>query len=66
VVVVEAEIVMVQKYYLSPFFCYVESGMFLMWNDVPQQYGIVQYYRYTHTYHSSEKPDPVSVQIKGI
>ncbi len=57
----EAEIVMVQKYYFVTIFWYVESGMFFTWNDVTQQYGIVQYYSYTRTYHSSEKPDPVSV-----
>jgi hypothetical protein len=61
---VEAEIVMVQKYYFVTIFL---CGIWYVftWNDVTQQYGMVQYYRYTRTYHSSEKPAPVSVPNQG-
>jgi hypothetical protein len=41
---VEAEIVLVQNYFVT-IFCTVESGMFFTWSDLTQQYGMVRYYR---------------------
>jgi hypothetical protein len=40
---VEAEIVLVQNYFVT-IFCTVESGMFFTWSDLTQQYGMVRYY----------------------
>jgi hypothetical protein len=41
---VEAEIVLVQNYFVT-IFCTVESSMFFTWSDLTQQYGMVRYYR---------------------